>query len=97
MSDKPDDIELMIKIISKKEYIDKVTFADPIEFKGLAAYVQSLVSPEEVRAKAEQRAFDSGSIPAALKYDAIFSFLLGSGLDLITLKLSMSNKLISVD
>ena len=88
MSDKPDDIELMIKIISKKEYVDKVTFADPIEFKGLAAYVQSLVSPGEVRVKAEQRAFDSGSIPAALKYDAIFSFLLGSGLDLITLKLS---------
>ena len=88
MSDKPDDIELMIKIISKKESVDKVTFTDPIEFKGLAAYVQSLVSPEDICAKAEQRAFDSGSIPAALKYDAIFSYLLGSGLDLITLRVS---------
>ena len=86
--DKPDEIELMIGIISKSKRVDKTNFIDPVEFKGLSIYVQSLISAEEVRIKSEARAFDCGSIPAALKYDAIFAYLLGSGFDLINLTVS---------
>lgn len=88
ISDKADEIELIIESISKRGLGTKTVFVDPIEFKGLSSYVQCLHSPEEVRAKAESRAFDCGSIPAFLKYDAIFSFLLGSGLDLVNLSVS---------
>lgn len=94
LPDKPDDISLLLEIIFTKEGRSqncKTTFSDPLEFKGLISYVQSLISPEELREKSKQRAFDNGSVPAALKYDAIFAHLLGSGMSLTALAFENSD------
>lgn len=85
VSDKPDELELALEIICRGKGSQNLILNDPIDFKGLNTYVQSIIAPEEIRIKSEQRAFDRASIPAALKYDAIFSFILGSGFDLINM------------
>lgn len=101
ISDKPDDLALMLEIIVNQGTgnFGKTAFVDPLEFKGLASYVQSLLNPEELKEKSKQRAFDSGSVPALLKYDAILAYLLGSGLNLATLTFNSSsdNELKSIE
>jgi hypothetical protein len=84
LTDKNDDIGLMLEIIATngKGNYTKTSFSDPLEFKGLVFFVQSLISPTELKGKFKQRAFDTGSVPAALKYESIFAYLLGSGMNL---------------
>lgn len=54
--------------------------AEPLEFKGISVLLQK---KDELLLKSQQRALEkSDSIPAALKFEAIFNFLIGKGLDL---------------
>lgn len=91
--DKVDDVSLMLEIISTngKGHYPKTSFSDPLEFKGLTTYIQSLISPAELKEKFIQRAYDTGNVPAALKYDAIFAYLLGCGMNLSTLSFENCN------
>ena len=88
-----EDIILISEIIASKLTAGKSeqnyangNFVDPLEFKGLAWYVKSLIKPNELLIDSKPRAFDSRSVPATLKYDAIFGYLLGSGFNLLRLE-----------
>lgn len=98
LPEKSDDISAFLSIILSQGQgeVFNSTFNDPLEFKGLSLYAQSLICREELGLKAQQRAFDSGNVPASLKYDAVLSYLLGNDLDFLSMKTRRHGKEINI-
>ena len=88
LSEKVDELSKIILVIASKSDSTE-TFVDLLEFKNLSLYVQSFLprGRDNLREKSQQRAFDCGNVPSSLKYDAILSYLLGSNLDFLNMKL----------
>lgn len=89
-----DNIITVIKMIAEPSYTSLIkVIPDPLEFKGLFAFAQSLSNPVAIKENSKSRAFESGNIPSALKFDSLFGFLLGSGFNILNLCLDSTESI----
>ena len=56
---------------------------EPVEFKGIFAFLKCRIDSKSVEAKYADNALNSNNIPALLKFDSVLYFLCSKGLNLI--------------